>query len=392
MSALGGNSNEKISPNFPKGFFWGSATASYQVEGGISNTDWAQASDEGRLPPCGKATDHYNRFESDFDIAKSIGHNAHRFSIEWARIEPQEGIFDEKEIEHYRNVIQALKTRGMEPFVTLWHFTLPIWFVEKGGFLNPDAPKLFARYCSFVTLRLGFEARFWMTINEPLVWASAGYLKGTWPPFKKTPTTFLKIFKVLALAHKQAYKAMKSNNPELQIGIAKHNIYFSSDWKPWNIAMEWAASWFWNRRFLNMIKEHQDFIGLNYYFYRKFGKSEQLPKSDMGWDIYPEGLYYCLVELGRYKKPLCITENGVADRRDVMRKSFIEDSVKNVQQAITVGLPVIGYFYWSLLDNYEWLFGFEERFGLVAVDYETFERTIRPSALAYKQIIEKNVL
>lgn len=387
------NHSEKNSPHgFPKGFLWGSATASYQVEGGISNTDWARAALKGRVPECGKATDHYNRFESDFDIAQSLGHNAHRFSIEWARIEPEEGKFDDVEIEHYRKVIRALKARGMEPFVTLWHFTLPIWFEEKGGFLHSDAPKLFARYCAFVTERLGGEAHFWMTINEPLVWASGGYRTGKWPPFVQSPLQFLRVFGKLAHAHKEAYTLMKTVAPNIDIGIAKHNVYFSSDSKPWNIFLAKLGTWFWNKRFLNMIRRHQDFIGLNYYFYKKFGGHESLPKSDMGWDLFPEGLYRCLQELAVYKKPIYVTENGLADRNDTQRAWFIEESVNNVARALRGGVPVKGYLYWSLLDNYEWSFGFDERFGLVEINYETLERTIRPSALIYKGIIEKNTL
>ncbi len=377
---------------FPKDFFWGSATASYQVEGGIDNNDWAHESSKGNVPVCGEATDHYSRFENDFDLAQSLKHNAHRFSIEWSRIEPEEGRFDEREIEHYREVIRALKRRGIEPFVTLWHFTLPIWFVEKGGFLNPQAPEIFARYCAFVVKNLGGEVRFWMTINEPLVWASGSYLKGKWPPFKKSIFIFLKIIRALIVSHKRAYKEIKLTEPQAQVGVAKHNIYFDSNWNPWNQVCRSLSSWFWNRLFLNRTKKYQDFIGLNYYFYKKFGGNPNLAKSDMGWDIFPQGLHACLVELGRYGKPLYVTENGVADRQDLVRADFIRNSLASVLQAINDGAPVKGYFYWSLLDNYEWSYGFKERFGLIEVDYDTLERKIRNSAFVYKDIIEKNSL
>jgi len=383
---------QNLPRGFPKGFLWGSATASYQVEGGILNTDWARAAENGHVPACGQATDHYNRFEADFDIAQSLGHNAHRFSIEWARIEPQEGVFDEKEIEHYRAVLRSLKRKGIEPFVTLWHFTVPIWFEKKGGFMNPKAHRAFARYCSFVVERLGTEARFWMTMNEPLVWASGGYLRGKWPPFISSNPRFLMVLRSLVKAHREAYVSMKTVNSKIEIGIAKHNIYFSSDKKPWNILLAKLGTWFWNKRFLNKIKKHQDFIGLNYYFYKKFGKKEVLPKSDMGWDIFPEGLYHCLKQLQVYKKPIYVTENGLADRQDRQRAQFITSSLGNVLRAIKDGVSVKGYFYWSLLDNYEWSYGFSERFGLVEVDYDTFVRTVRPSALIYKRIIEENTL
>lgn len=380
------------SHSFPKGFFWGSATASYQVEGGILNTDWAKAAQAGRVPVCGKATDHYNRFESDFDIIQSLDQNAHRFSIEWARIEPEEGKFNQKEIEHYRAVLHSLKRRGIEPFVTLWHFTLPIWFEEKGGFMHPDSAKIFARYCSFVVKELGTDAQYWMTMNEPLVWASGGYRTGKWPPFKVSLFQFLSVLEKLVRAHKEAYTAMKKVAGDIEIGIAKHNIFFSSNSNPLNRVAASVSTWFWNKRFLNKIKHNQDFIGLNYYFYKKFGGNGKLPKSDMGWDLFPDGLYHCLKQLQVYQKPIYITENGIADAKDTQRAWFIEESVKNVARAVREGVLVKGYFYWSLLDNYEWSYGFTERFGLVEVNYDTLTRTVRPSALIYKRIIEENTL
>ena len=170
---------------FPKNFYWGAATASYQVEGGILNTDWAKAASEGRVPPCDRACDHYHRFESDFDIAKSLGHNGHRFSVEWARIEPEKGKFNQEEIEHYRQVLLALKERGITPFITIWHFTLPLWFSESGGFERKDAPEVFARYAAYVVSQLSDLCQFYSTMNEPNVVGSNGWLRGSWPPFKR---------------------------------------------------------------------------------------------------------------------------------------------------------------------------------------------------------------
>lgn len=386
------HSKESNSRNFPLNFYWGSATASYQVEGGIFNTDWADFAKEGKVPICDKATDHYNRFEADFDLAKSLGHNAHRFSIEWARIEPEDGAFNLEEIEHYRKVMRELKKRGIEPFVTLWHFTLPVWFAKKGGFKNKKSSEIFARYARFVIENLGQEARFWITMNEPLVFASNGYLKGVWPPFELSISNFLKVFNNLVRAHRKAYKLIKEINPSLEIGVAKHNIYFTSNKNPLNIVLAKISKWFWNRRFIYLIRNHQDFIGLNYYFYKRYGGNGLLPKSDMGWDIYPEGLYHCLKELSRYKKPLYITENGLADAEDIQRAKFISDSLASVHRVIADGVDVRGYFYWSLLDNYEWMYGFTQRFGLISVDYETLERTVRPSAYIYKNIIENNTV
>ncbi len=375
---------------FPEGFLWGAATASYQVEGGIDNCDWAQAGGQGRVPQAGKAIDHYNRFEGDFDIAQSLSHSAHRFSLEWARIEPEEGKFDQMAIEHYRNVIRALKDRGLVPFVTLWHFTLPLWFSEKGGFSHPDGEKVFARYCEFVIIELGSEATYWMTMNEPLIWASGGHLRGVWPPFHKNLLKFIGVISKLANAHNLAYTCMKRSHPEIQIGIAKHNMYFDADAFPWNIISARIMRWFWNHRFLKKISGHQDFIGLNFYIHKRFGTGTSYVQTEMGWDIFPEAFYSVLFELKRYNLPVYVTENGIADSTDDKRGEYIATYLQSLLRAIESGVNIRGYFYWSLFDNFEWALGFEKRFGLVAIDYNTLERTIRPSAHRYTEIILKN--
>ncbi len=377
---------------FPDNFLWGSSTAAYQVEGGIENTDWAQAAREGRVPLCGRACDHYNLYEKDFDIIVALGHNTHKISIEWARIEPEEGIFNEKEIEHYRNVLDALHARGIKPIVNTWHFTLPIWFSKKGGFENKKAPFYFARYCAYVAEKLGNKEDTYITINEPIVLSSGGYLRGNWPPFKKSILSFLRVTRILIRSHNAAFKAMKKARPEIKIGISKNNIYFHSNSNPINIFAAFFMNWFWNRRFLNGIKDNQDFIGLNHYFHKKFGDKKTYPKTDMGWDIYPDGLYHVLLELKRYNKPVIVTENGIADAADTKRADFIKNYLASIHKAIEGGVNVFGYLHWSLLDNYEWAFGFEKRFGLVEVNYDTLERKIRPSALEYKKICDANAL
>ncbi len=403
---------------FPEGFYWGAATASYQVEGGIENTDWAKAAREGRVPSCGRACDHYHRFESDFDLAKQLGHNAHRFSLEWARIEPEEGKFNETEIEHYRQVIRALKARGIRPYTTLWHFTLPIWFSESGGFERRDAPEIFARYARHVAEKLGDDLDGISTINEPMVVNSLGWLVGEWPPFKRIPSInifalsdraqkgklaphtswknlFLFFFRVdrnFAKAHNAAYDAIKSVVPDMDVSIVKHTVYFHSDNNPIHKLMATIANWYWTYRFMNRVIAKCDSIGLNYYQHKKFGDTEIRSRTDMGWEVYPEGIEGALKLLGRYKKPIFVSEAGVADHDDDMRAGYIKQQVTAVWQAIQDGVDVRGHMYWSLLDNYEWAFGFEKRFGLIEIDYDTLERKIRPSAYVYKKIIEANGL
>jgi len=368
---------------FPEGFKWGSATSAYQVEGGIENNDWAQAAREGKVPLAGKTTDHYHLYEQDFDLAKSLGHNAHRFSIEWARVEPEEGKFSEEAVEHYRKVLEALRVRGLEPFVTLYHWTLPLWFVEKGGWLNKDAPKVFSKYCEYIVGRLGDLAKFWITINEPNVFTSIGYLAGYWPPFKKNIFKYFKAIRHLISAHKMSFGLIKKINPSPQIGIAQNCIYVQ------NFPI---FRYLFNYYFLNRIKNHQDFIGLNYYFRKHFPKNENKEVSDLGWEIYPKGIYHVLKELKQYKKPIYITENGLADAKDEKRAKFIKDHLHWAHRAMQEGADLRGYLHWSLLDNFEWAHGFDPRFGLIEVNYETLERRIRPSAWEYVKICQNNQL
>ena len=400
---------------FSKDFYWGAATSAHQVEGGNIN-DWSVWEKEnsarlakealGKSYPdyvlndypgplrrenyiSGRTCDHYNKFEEDFDLAKSLDHNAHRFSIEWSRIEPEEGQFNEKEIEHYRKVVFALKNRGLEPFVTLWHFTNPIWIKNIGGWTNKKTPFYFARYVEKIAKEF-LDVKFWITINEPLVYAGNAYFKGVWPPREKSLLKYIRVLNNFSVAHKKAYEAVKRINRSAQVGIAKNNIYFEG--KELNAVLANLADWWWNERFLDNIKDHQDFIGLNYYFHNrvkgfKFNQNENKKVSDMGWEIYPEGLYRVLQNLAKYKKPIYITENGLADAKDRERSDFIKKHLRYALKAVKEGIDVRGYFYWSLLDNFEWDKGFWPRFALVEVDYKTLERKIRKSALKYRNII-----
>ncbi len=402
---------------FPSDFFWGAATASYQVEGGIENTDWAKAAREGRVPQCGRACDHYTMYETDFDIAKSLGHVAHRMSVEWARIEPEEGKFDLEAIEHYKQVAKALQDRQIHPGITLWHFTLPLWFSESGGFERKDSPEIFARYCAFVVEHLKDYCHHYSTMNEPIVFASNGWLRGTWPPFKRfalfdflTITNsgrqhearytkgikpfflYLRVVSNLNKAHCKAYDAIKDVLLASDVSVVKHVILFHSNKNPINMLVAKVANWWWTHRQMKVIYKKCDSIGLNYYFHRKFGDVATYEKTDMDWDIYPEGIEEALMMLNRYGKPLFVSEAGLADASDKHRAAYIKRQVEGVWNAIQRGADVRGHFYWSFMDNYEWALGFEKRFGLIEINYETLERTIRPSAYVYKAICEANAI
>lgn len=410
---------------FPRGFLWGAATASHQVEGGTTN-DWSEWEKEnadrlaqeapskfGHLPGwtekfgaeaarpensiSGIAVDHYHRYEEDFDIAKSLNHSAYRFSIEWSRVEPEKNRFDEQEITHYQNVVRALRARNIEPFVTLWHWTLPLWLAKEGGLLAPRFPEYFARYAEKMATALGNDVTFWVTLNEPDVVTGHAYLKATWPPQKKSFIKYLRANLTLIRAHKRAYVLIKKNIPGAQIGIAKHQLSFELGKNTFiNRALKTYADYFWNRWLLNRLRNHQDFIGLNHYnrnvIDNGFYKNPNERLTDFGWEFYPESIYQALIELKPYHKPIYITENGLADRNDTLREEFLTRALTAVHRAIEDGAEVKGYLHWSLLDNFEWDKGFWPCFGLVEIDRATQKRTVRPSARYYAEICQKNVL
>lgn len=394
--------------NFPEGFFWGAATSSHQVEGNNHN-DWSEwEKSEKRISYLrtqgliekyglenfisGKACDHYNRFQEDFNITKSLGHNAHRFSIEWSRIEPEEGKFDDGEIEHYRQVLRALRDRRLEPFVTLWHFTLPVWFSRKGGFKNKNSPEIFARYCGYVVEKLGDMAQFWVTINEPEIYAKESYLIGAWPPQKKSDSAAYTVTHDLIKGHKKAYKIIKRYYPHAKIGIAQNITWteMSEDTaiqKKEKQKRDRESNWY----FLDAIRNHQDFVGVNHYYHQKLGGNENRILSDRGDELYPEAIYHAVMETyERYRKPIIITENGLADAEDTRRGWFIFETLKWVHKAIEQGADVKGYFHWSLMDNVELDKGFWPRFGLLEIDRKTLERKIRPSANFYRDVCLAN--
>jgi len=393
---------------FPKGFLWGSSTSAYQVEGGIENCDWAERY------PAGQACDHYNRYEQDFDLIKNLNQNAHRFSIEWSRIEPEPGKFDKKEIEHYRKVLLSLKKRKIKSVVTLWHWTNPLWFMEMGGWANKKSINYFENYTKVIVKELGDLIDFWVILNEPMVYIS-GYSTGKFPPFQKRNIFKIrKVFNNLVKAYQTAYQAIHTQYPKAQVSIAKHTNYFEPDRK-WCLLEQLIAGifhYFWNHWFLKRIKNQVDYIGLDYYhhfrivFYPYMQKIEPVAGvkmlfiknlnekvSDMGWEIYPQGIYYVLKYLSKFQKPIYITENGLADAKDEKRKDFIKDHLYWIHKAIESGIDIRGYFHWSLMDNFEWAKkGFEPRFGLIEIDYKTMERRPRPSAYYYAEICRSNCL
>ncbi|MBZ9578735.1 glycoside hydrolase family 1 protein [Patescibacteria group bacterium] len=392
---------------FPEGFLWGTATSAYQVEGGIENSDWTKDF------PAGRACDHYNLFEKDFGLLRKLNQNTFRLSIEWSRIEPEPGHFNEKELEHYWQVLHTLKMRDIKTMVTLHHFTNPLWLAKIGGWTNSKIVSYFSRFAERIFDEYSDLVDFWITINEPLVYASISYLKGRWPPKKTTthpppsrlqrapnPVLFLKVVKNQITCHKKIYKIFHKTKRSVRVGIAKNNNYFQpfNPISPLDRLIAIIYRYFWSYFFLNRIKNHLDFIGLNYYSRDKVGlpfpkrTEDEVKLSDIGWQICPEGIYHVLKELKKYNLPIYITENGLADAKDRLRKDFIRDHLYWVHKAISEGADVRGYLHWSLIDNFEWDSGFEPRFGLIEIDYKTLKRKIRKSAKFYAKICKNNQL
>ncbi len=384
--------------NLPANFLLGAASSSHQVEGNNIHNDWWFWEQKGKLPASRVATDHFNRYKEDFVLAKQIGLNAMRISIEWSRIEPVEGKFDSAAVEHYRKVLQNMEALGLTRMVTLFHFTLPLWFANKGGFEKKKNISLFVRYAQFVVHELQNEVNLWATINEPEVYSGNSYRVGVWPPFVKNIFTSGRVFSNLAKAHIAAYEAIKKTTPKAVVGLAKNNVYYepSRSRHPLDRVATYITHWFGNRWWLNKLNNKFDFLGLNYYFYHslKFNLlkgvihvDKTAPKSDMGWRTWPEGIYHLTTDLwSTYNKPIYITENGIANARDDMRQDFIEQHLLWVEKAIHEGADVRGYFYWSLTDTYEWQDGYNPKFGLIEVNFESQVRTVRPSSEIFKKI------
>ncbi len=405
-------------------FFWGASTASHQVEGGTVNqwTEWelsvakqhAQLAHQRlswlpnwhEIKPyaedpnnyvSGRGVDHFKRYKEDLQIVKKLNMNSFRFGIEWSRIEPEEGKWNKTELEHYKHYIAEIRSQGIEPFMNLWHWTLPTWFADKGGFKKKSNLQYFERFVQKVADELLDDVTYVITLNEPNVYASFSYITGDWPPEEKSYVSFMRVYWNLAQAHKRAYKILKKAKPHLQVGIAAQLANIQAK-RPHNSLDQLSTRWmryFWNWWFLNRVNKYQDYVGFNYYFtdYWKGVKRDnpKVPLNDLGWYMEPEGLYPLLIRVwSRYKKPIFITENGLADSKDEYRRWWIEESLVAMEKAISEGVDLRGYFHWSLLDNFEWAYGWWPKFGLVSVDREKgMKRTIRPSAAWFAKKIAR---
>lgn len=394
--------------SFPAHFHFGTATSATQIEGTPAATDWAEfAATPGRIKHGDRpdiACDHWQRIAQDTALIARLGVTAHRLSIEWARVEPEPGRFDDAALEHYCAELDALLAVGVEPVLTLHHFSFPSWLARRGGATAAELPSRFETYARRVARIVGKRVTRFLTINEPNVLIAQGYILGVWPPGVSAPARVPGAVRNLRRAHVAAYRALHEVLPHAQVGLA-HHVRVATPASP--RLLDRAAAGLldltFNRLFLDLP---QDFLGLNYYsrdivrfdarkpaeLFAARGVSPGAALSDLNWEIYPQGLGTVLRSLARRGKPIWITENGVADADDRLRARFIVEHLQEVSAAIASGVRVEGYLHWSLLDNFEWAEGYEPRFGLYAVDYATQARTLRASGELYAELARRRAL
>jgi beta-glucosidase len=394
---------------FPPSFLFGCSTSAYQIEGGIEN-DWSAWERAGRCKDpatrCGHATDHWNRWERDVDLLAALGVQAYRFSVEWSRIEPRPGEWDEAAIARYVAIVDALRARKIEPFVTLLHFTHPPWFHAACPWHLEDAPHRFGRFADRVASAFGDRVRFYTVLNEPAVWLTGAYLKGKIPPGEKSLLLLYAAASGLVRGHVRAHAAIKRAHPSAQVGVAKHYMHFSPSraTSPLDRIAARAIAHQFNHRFVRALMEKRalDFLGINFYS-RVY--VETLPRvevfyedrdgrgtSDLGWEIHPSGLSEAVLDMNRYGLPIYITENGIDDRDDSRRSAYLHDHLGALLDAMGVGADVRGYLHWSLLDNFEWLEGYLPRFGLYRVDYGDLTRTLTRGGEYFQRVIRERRL
>ncbi|HEX4441105.1 MAG TPA: family 1 glycosylhydrolase [Thermoanaerobaculia bacterium] len=410
-----------VSDNPFPGFLWGTATSAYQVEGAPDN-DWTEWESLGRLKAaaerCGAGSGHRERWSADFALLPSLSANAYRFSLERSRIEPEPGRFSEAALRFEADRVAALSRLGIEPCVTLHHYTNPRWFHAAGGWEAKESVAGFRRYAERVADALGPRVRLWVTLNEPVVFLLGGYLGGEIPPGRRSFAAAAKAFEHLLLAHAEAAAVLREASPGSRVGIA-HNMLEFAPARPgsaldrrlaregerlYNAALLEAIAtgvldWSFPgqgrvRRRLPDFAGSNDFVGVNYYsrvhirfrgtpgaigeFFYRDPAARGL--TDMGWEIRPEGFDAVLRQAAQTGLPLIVTENGIATRDDRRRADFLREHSLVLAHRLSAGTRIDGYFYWSLLDNFEWLEGFRPRFGLFGVDYATMSRIRRPSA------------
>lgn len=426
---------------FPNDFLWGTATAGHQVEGHNYKSDWWRFEQAGKIldgTKSGASADYWNRYDEDHDLMKQLGLQCFRLGVEWAKIEPEDGHFDLAAVKRYRQILQSLRDHGIKICLTIYHWVIPQWFADQGGWESPTAVDRFARYAEFVVKELGEFPDLWVTLNEPMVPALAGYLAGLFPPEKKSMPAYFRVTNRLlhahdrtyALIHKHAPKAPDGRSAKAGVATAYQQIeawgspglvwfyemliarvFTFGSFGAWDSAMKTGTIPFpFGGETLPNLRGSLDFCGVNYYMRQsiKFDPSrtdqalvdfEAIPdgidQTQMGWQVYPPGFHKVLMRVwNTFRKPIYITENGIADDTDSVRPTYTLEHLAQVHRAIADGADVRGYLHWSFVDNFEWKEGFSKQFGLVACDHKDPElkRVPRPSAHMYSEIIRENAI
>jgi beta-glucosidase len=444
--------SKKELTEFPKKFLWGSATAAHQVEGGNHNNDWYRWEELGRIKNgdlSDNGPDHWNRYEEDFKLAKEMGMNTYRFSVEWSRVEPQKDVWDMSAIEHYRKMIKAMWKYGLNPMLTLHHFTTPLWSSDPAdpesnmkGWRTRETIDEFLKFAELVIREFAGDVDFWVTINEPSVVMSNGYILGAFPPGINLNFEYARqCYMNQLIAHAKAYDLIKKldnvdadgdgKSSMVGLALAESVIDPVDPEDAADVAAAKRADNVFNKVFAHAaitgwvdsdldgkydskgvdpedgyhpeIGNRLDYIGVNYYQRSLWMyapvlqpmnampgavKNPGVEKTEMGWEIYPYGMYRAIMSFKHYGLPIYITENGIADSTDHQRPKYVRDHLEMVLKAISDGADVRGFYYWALVDNFEWAEGLWPRFGLFRVNYDTKERTKTEGAKVYEQIIK----
>jgi beta-glucosidase len=416
--------------HFPRGFLWGAATAAHQVEGNNTNNQWWKWEQDGHtMARSGLACDWWGgRWREDFDRAAEAGQNAHRFSVEWSRIQPAPDKWDEDALEKYRAMLRGLHERGLTPMITLHHFTDPLWLAEKGGWESEDIVPLFEKFVRKTVDALKEYCTLWCTINEPNVYALSGYLTGDFPPGVSDLKRSIQVEANMVRAHVAAYHAIHQAQMESRVGYALHYrpMVAKNKWSPLDALMRNIRYQGLNMAFPSAIstgvlkspimkinipeaRGTQDYFGLNYYsmdtiWFNIRKANELFTDSGFADDAdFSDGNYIANVPEGFYDSiqwavrtypntPIIVTENGIECADDHIRPRYLAQHIHQMWRAVNFNWPVKGYFHWSLVDNFEWERGWSQRFGLWALDPETQKRTKRPSADLYAAICKENGL
>src|SRR5260221_799411 len=416
---------------FPQGFLWGCATAAHQVEGQNINDWWRWEQIPGKIfkdQQSGLACDWWaGRYLEDFDRAVDMHNNALRLSIEWSRIEPEPGKWDDAALDRYREMLNALRDRGLTPIVTLHHFTNPLWIGQEQGWLWDEVPTYFERYVRHVVKALGDLCNVWCTINEPMVYATYGYSLCYWSPGMRSSKALNKVMLNMLRGHAAAYHAIKQLHPEAQVGFTTHYVGLKPSWPSFiNYPAAYWIDYYFNQAFplaltdgyarlaigrrvpVLGLKGAVDWVGLQYYqqfrvgftpfkpqsFFIEQRKPTDLPVGPGAWGgIDPDATFDSIKWLWTtLKKPIYISESGVPDEGDGIRPGYMLRTLRAVWKAVNFNYPVRGFFWWSLLDNFEWAEGYDPRFsfGLYQTNFETQERIARRSAALYTEVCAQN--